>query len=83
VTQIVGVLSFDFLKLIGISLVIAFPLGYYVMSAWLQDFEYRIDFQWWFFALAAFLTLLIAMVTISFKSVKAALMNPVKSLRSE
>lgn len=83
VPQIVSLLSKDFLKLIAISLLIAFPLGYYTMNYWLQDFEYRIDISWWIFALAGFITVLIAFLTISSRSIKAALMNPVKSLKTE
>ena len=81
--QIVGMLAKDFLKLVVISMVIAFPVGYYLMDRWLQDFAYRIDIEWWIFGLAAMITVLIAFATISFKSINAALMNPVKSLRTE
>jgi putative ABC transport system permease protein len=83
VSQITALLSKDFLILIIISLIIACPLGYYIMKYWLQDFEYRISISWWIFALAGLVTILIAFSTIAFKSIKAALMNPVKSLRSE
>ena len=83
VSQIVALLSKDFLLLIAISLLIAFPLGYYMMQNWLQDFEYRINISWWVFVLAGLSTVFIAFITISFKSVKAALMNPVKSLKTE
>jgi len=83
VPQIVGLLSKDFLKLIVISFLIAFPLGYYAMNNWLQDFEYRTEISWWIFVLSGFMTVLIAFLTISYRSIKAALMNPVKSLRSE
>ncbi|WP_025765260.1 ABC transporter permease [Dyadobacter tibetensis] len=83
VIQIVGLLTKDFLKLIAISLLLAFPLGYYFMSKWLQDFEYRTDIPWWVFVISGAITLVIALVTIGFKSIKAAVMNPVKSLRSE
>jgi putative ABC transport system permease protein len=83
VSQIVALLSKDFLLLISISLLIAFPLGYYMMQNWLQDFEYRINISWWIFALAGLFTVIIAFITISFKSIKAALMNPVKSLKTE
>jgi putative ABC transport system permease protein len=83
VPQIVALLSKDFLKLIGISLLVAFPVGYYVMSIWLQDFEYRINMQWWYFAIAGVSTVVIALFTISFRSIKAANMDPVESLRAE
>jgi putative ABC transport system permease protein len=66
-----------------LSFIIAFPLGYYFMDKWLQDFAYRINIQWWMYALAATMTLLIAFFTMSFKTVRAALANPVESLRSE
>lgn len=83
VPQIVGMLSKDFLLLVTISFVIAFPLGYYLMDKWLQGFAYRIQMSWWLFALAALITLLIAFVTIGWNSLSAATMNPVKALRDE
>ena len=83
VPQIVGLLSKDFLKLIAISFVAAFPLGYYLMHLWLQDFEYRVNIEWWVYAVAGISTILVAFLTISYRSIKAALMNPVKSLKSE
>ena len=83
VPQIVGLLSKDFLKLIVVSFLIAFPLGYYVMQNWLQDFEYRTELQWWVFVVAGLVTVLIAFLTISYRSIQAALMNPVKSLKTE
>lgn len=83
VTSIVALLSRDFLKLVLIAIVIATPLAWYAMYHWLQDFAYRIEISWWVFALAGGLTILIALLTISFQSIKAALMNPVKSLKTE
>jgi putative ABC transport system permease protein len=83
VGQIITLLSFNFLKLVLISFLIAFPLGYYLMTNWLQDFAYRMDFQWWIFPLSGFLTMLIAFMTISFKSIKVAFANPVDALRDE
>jgi putative ABC transport system permease protein len=83
VTGIIQLLAKDFVKLILIAIVIAVPVAWYTMSQWLRDFAYRIDIQWWMFAIAGLLALVIALMTISFQSVKAALMNPVKSLRSE
>ncbi len=83
VTQIVGLLSKDFIKLILASFIIAFPVAYYYMDLWLQDFEYRVNVEWWIFVLAGCSTILIAFLTIGYKSIKAALMNPVKSLKSE
>ncbi len=83
VPQIVGMLTMDVLKLVMIAMAIAFSLGYYLMNKWLQDFAYRIDIVWWVFVVAAFITVFIAFVTISYRSIKAALVNPVESLRSE
>jgi putative ABC transport system permease protein len=83
VTQIVVLLSKDFLKLVGIALLIACPVGYYLMNNWLQDFEYRINISACVFVISGVLTLLIALLTISLRSIKAALMNPVKSLKTE
>ncbi|MCY7360359.1 MAG: ABC transporter permease [Rudanella sp.] len=83
VASIVTLLSKDFLKLVLIAIVIASPIAWYAMNRWLQDFAYKIDIEWWVFALAGLLAVTIALLTVSFQSVKAALMNPVKSLRSE
>ena len=83
VGSIVTLLSKDFLKLVLIAVVIASPIAWYAMNRWLQDFAYRINIEWWVFALAGLLAVGIALLTVSFQSVKAALMNPVKSLRSE
>lgn len=81
--SIIGLLSKDFLKLVLVALFIASPLAYYFMENWLQDFAYRIDIQWWVFGLAGLLAVLVAFFTVSFQSVRAALANPVESLRSE
>ena len=83
VGSIVALLSKDFLKLVLIAIVIASPVAWWAMNRWLQDFAYKIDIEWWVFALAGLLAVGIALLTVSFQSVKAALMNPVKSLRSE
>lgn len=83
VASIVSLLSKDFLKLVLIAIVIAVPAGWYWMRIWLQDFAYKTSIDWWIFALAGVLSLVIAVVTISFQSIKAALMNPVESLKSE
>ncbi|QKJ30090.1 ABC transporter permease [Mucilaginibacter mali] len=83
VQNVVQMLSKDFLKLVIIASVIAFPLAWYAMNMWLQDFAYRTAISWWVFALAGGLTVVIALLTVSFQSVKAAVANPVKSLRSE
>jgi putative ABC transport system permease protein len=83
VASVVGLLSRDFLKLVLIAIVIASPIAYYFMQRWLSDFAYRIEMQWWMFALAGLAAVLIAFLTVGFQSVRAALANPVKSLRSE
>ena len=83
VIEIVSMLSKDFLKLVFISFFIAFPIGYYLMNKWLEGFAYRIEIQWWLFALAALVTLLIAFGTIGWKSFRAATMNPINALRDE
>ncbi len=83
VTGIVRMLSKDFLKLVLIASVIAFPVAWWAMNKWLMDFEYRIDIGWWVFVVAGITALLIALLTISFQSIKAAIANPVKSLRTE
>ena len=83
VFNIVSLLSKDFLKLAFIAILIASPIGWYAMNRWLRDFAYHIDISWWVFALAGLLAVGIALLTVSFQSIKAALMNPVKSLRSE
>ncbi|WP_234736846.1 ABC transporter permease [Tellurirhabdus bombi] len=83
VTGIVALLSKDFLKLVLIGIVIASPIAWWMMNQWLADFAYKIDVEWWVFVLAGVLAILIAFFTISFQSIKAALMNPVKSLKTE
>lgn len=82
VLNIVGLISFDFLKLVFFAIVIASPIAYYAMNKWLQDFVYRIHMPWWSFALAGGAAVLIAFLTVSYQSVKAAISNPVRSLRS-
>jgi len=81
--SIVRLLSTDFLKLVAIAACIAFPIAWYAMRSWLGDFAYRIPIHWYVFLAAGFLAALIALVTISFQAVRAALANPVKALRSE
>ncbi len=83
VPQIVALLSIDFVKLILIACLIAFPLGYYGMDKWLQDFAYRVDIKWPVFILAGMGAIGIALLTISYQAIKAALMNPIKSLKTE
>lgn len=81
--SIVRLFSIDFVKLIIIALFIASPVAWWAMHKWLQDFAYRISIEWWVFALAAFIALLIALLTVSVQAIKAAIANPVKSLRTE
>ena len=81
--SIVGLLSKDFLKLVGIAFLIAAPLAYFAMNTWLEDFAFRVEIPWWIFVAAGVATMLLAFLTVSFQSIKAALMNPVKSLKSE
>ena len=83
VTSIVALLSKDFLTLVVIALLIAAPIAWYAMSHWLESFAYRVEMEWWIFVLAGLLAISIAFLTVFFQSVKAALTNPVKSLRSE
>lgn len=83
VQGIVQMLSKDFIKLVGIAFIFSAPLAWFFMHKWLQDFAYRIDLSWWIFLLAAGISLLIAIATISFQAIKAAIANPVKSLRTE
>jgi putative ABC transport system permease protein len=80
---IITLLSKDFLKLVMIALLIAIPFAWYFMNKWLQDFAYRINISWWIFLATGLLALFISLVTISFQAIKAAIANPVKSLRTE
>jgi putative ABC transport system permease protein len=81
--SIVGLLSKDFLKLVMVAAIIAFPVAWFAMHNWLQDFAYRISMPWWIFILAGIIAAAVALATISFQAIKAALSNPVKSLRTE
>jgi putative ABC transport system permease protein len=83
VTGITRLLSADFLKLVAIAALIAFPVAWYTMEQWLDKYPYRVTIHYWVFALAGLAAMLIALLTISFQSIKAALMNPVKSLKAE
>ena len=83
VNGIVTLLSKDFIRLVFISVVIASPLAWWAMNQWLRDFAYRTPIHWWLFAAAAILAVVIALLTVSFQAIKAALANPVKSLRAE
>jgi putative ABC transport system permease protein len=83
VASVVALLSQEFVKLILLANLIAWPIAYFTMNKWLQDFAYRIDIGWWVFALAGGMALLIALVTVSTQAIKAALANPVEALRYE
>jgi len=83
VSGIVGLLSKDFALLVGIAALIAFPFAWWGMSKWLNSFAYRIGISWWIFVAAGAVALLIALLTVSLQTIRAALANPVKSLRSE
>ncbi|MGI8580632.1 MAG: ABC transporter permease [Chitinophagaceae bacterium] len=83
VTSVIALLSKDFLRLVAISSLVAFPLAWWMMHKWLQDFSYRIDISLWVFVIAGGLAVIIALLTVSFQAIKAAVANPVKSLRTE
>ena len=83
ITGITRLISKDFLGLVIIASIIAFPLSWWAMHNWLQNYSYRINISWWVFVVAAILAVLIALITVSFQAIKAALANPVKSLRTE
>ena len=83
VPDIILLLSVNFLKPVAIAILVAFPISRYLMNRWLQDFAYKVDIEWWVFALTGLLTIGIALLTVSFQSLKAAFTNPVKNLRSE
>ena len=83
VTSISFLLANDFLKVVALAMLVAFPAAWLIMNKWLQNFVYKIDIEWWMFALAGLVTLGIAMLTVSYQSIRSALANPVKSLRME
>jgi putative ABC transport system permease protein len=83
VTSVVALLSKDFLKLVFISIILAAPIAWYFMKKWLEDFTDRIEIAWWVFAVSGMIAILITLITVSFQSIKAAFMNPVKSLKSD
>jgi putative ABC transport system permease protein len=83
ISKIVLLISKEFIILISIAFVVAAPLGYYAINKWLQEFAYRINIGWWMFGLAGILVIAIALLTMSFQAIKAAIANPVKSLRTE
>ncbi|RFN60287.1 ABC transporter permease [Marixanthomonas ophiurae] len=83
ISGVTGLLTKDFLKLVLIAFVIAAPVAYWLMNKWLLDFAYRTEINWWVFAVAGILAVCIALITVSFQAIKAAIANPVKSLRTE
>jgi putative ABC transport system permease protein len=83
ITQVTRMLSKEFIKLVVIASLIAFPIAWWAMNKWLQSFAYRIDISWWVFAVAGLAALMIALITVSYQAIKAAIANPVKSLRTE
>jgi putative ABC transport system permease protein len=83
ISGIVALLSKDFLMLVLVAALIAFPIAWFAMHSWLKDFAYRVNISWWIFIVAALAALAIALITISFQAIKAAMANPVKALRSE
>jgi putative ABC transport system permease protein len=83
VSGIVTLLSKDFIKLVSIAALIALPVSWWAMNNWLKNFAFRIDIEWWVFAVAGLAALFIALITVSFQAIKAAIANPVKSLRTE
>ena len=83
ISGITGLLAKDFLVLVFVAMVVASPVAWFFMQQWLADFAYRIDLQWWMFAAAGLTAVTIAFLTVAGQAVRAALANPVKSLRSE
>ncbi|MEJ0057927.1 MAG: FtsX-like permease family protein [Bacteroidota bacterium] len=83
VSQITNLFSKDFLQLVVISIIIATPISWYAMEKWLQDFAYRTEITWWIFGIAGLVAVLIAIITVSSQAIRAAMGNPVDSLRSE
>jgi len=83
VSGIINLLSKEFLTLVILSFFIAMPVAWYFMHTWLKDFAYRTNISWWVFVLAGVLAIMIALITVSFQAIKAAVANPVKSLRTE
>jgi putative ABC transport system permease protein len=76
-------LSKDFAKLVLVAIIIASPVAWWIMSKWIEGFAYRINISWWIFLVAGIIALLVALITVSLQAIKAAIANPVKSLRTE
>jgi putative ABC transport system permease protein len=83
VRDLVAMLASGFAAMVGVSIVIAIPLAWWLMNRWLEDFAYRIEISWWMFVVVGFVALLVALVTMSFQVLRAARANPVEALRSE
>ncbi len=83
VQSITRLLSLDFVKLVAIAIVIASPIAWWAMNKWLEDFTYKVPISWWIFAIAGTISIIIALITVSFQSIKAAVANPIKALRSQ
>lgn len=83
IQSVYALLTKEFMVLVSIAMLVAFPAAYYLMQRWLKDFAYRIDIEWWVFAVAGAFTITVALLTVSYQAIKAATMNPVRSLKSE
>ena len=83
IPDILSLVSKDFIRLVLIALVIAIPIALYAVNKWLEDFTYKISVEWWVFAVAGLVTLVIAFITICLQAIKTAIANPVKNLRTE
>ncbi|MFZ1716517.1 MAG: FtsX-like permease family protein, partial [Saprospiraceae bacterium] len=83
VGNLVGMLSKDFMLLVAVSTLIAFPVSWYFLTSWLEKYPYREGMHWWYFGMAGALAIMIALITVSFQTIRAAVANPVKSLKME
>jgi putative ABC transport system permease protein len=83
VSTIIGLISKDFVRLVILAFLIAAPIAWWLMNKWLQDYAYRINIEWWVFGLSGAAIIFIALLTVCFQAIKAAVANPVKSLRTE
>src|SRR5690606_21410259 len=83
VAGLIRLLSADFLKLVGVAIIVAIPVAWWIMAQWLEDFAYRVEIQWWMFAAAGLAAVVIALLTVSGQAIRAAMANPVDSLRDE